>query len=168
MRLVRAFVKIEFDLFDEEKKKEFDLLSAETDDPIGQYIKLAKARGETKETDPVLLELLIALHRKIDDLTAYIKNEKKELISLRFKSEIDGVGFEYFRIKDDLFEKGNKYYARIDLPVFPERKIPVIFEAVDSKIAKILQMHERDEKDYNAFIVARERAIIREMKGKNV
>jgi len=168
MRLVRAFVKIEFDFFDEEKKREFDLLSVETDDPIGQYIKLAKARGETKETDPVLLELLIALHRKIDDLTAYIKNEKKELILLKFKSEIDGVGFEYFRIKDDLFEKGNKYYSRIDLPVFPERKIPVIFEAVDGKIAKILQMHERDEKDYNAFIVARERAIIREMKGKNV
>jgi len=168
MRLVRAFVKIEFDFFDEEKRREFDLLSVETDDPIGQYIKLAKARGETKDTDPVLLELLIALHRKIDDLTAYIKNEKKELIPLRFKSEIDGVGFEYFRIKDDLFEKGKKYYSRIDLPVFPERKIPVIFEAVDSNIAKILQMHERDEKDYNAFIVARERAIIREMKGKNV
>jgi len=168
MRLVRAYVKIEFDFFDEEKKREFDLLSVETDDPIGQYIKLAKARGETKETDPVLLELLIALHRKIDDLTAYIKNEKKPLIPLKFKSEIDGVGFEYFRIRDDLFEKGNKYYSRIDLPVFPERKIPVIFEAVDGKIAKILQMHERDEKDYNAFIVARERAIIREMKGKNV
>jgi len=28
-------------------------------------------------------------------------------------------------------------------------------------------MHERDIKDYNAFIMARERAIIREMKGKN-
>ena len=167
MRFVKAYVPIEFDYLDEEKKKEFDLLSAESDDPIGQYIKLAKARGETKDTDPVLLELLIALHRKIDDLSAYIKNEKKELIPLRFKSEIDGVGFDYFRIKDELFEKGKKYYARLDLPVFPERKIPVIFEAVDSKIAKILNMHERDEKDYNAFITARERAIIREMKGKN-
>ena len=55
----------------------------------------------------------------------------------------------------------------MDLPVFPKRVAPVIFEAVDEKVAKILHMHERDEKDYNAFITARERAIIREMKAKN-
>jgi len=167
MRFVKAYVSIEFDYLDEEKKKEFDLFSAETDDPIGQYIKLAKARGETKDTDPILLELLIALHRKVDDLAAYIKNKKKELISLQFKNEIIGVGFDYFKIKDDLLKKGEKYYSRLDLPVFPERKIPIIFEAIDEKIAKILHIHERDEKDYNAFITARERALIREMKGKN-
>jgi len=167
MRFVKAYVEVEFDFYDEEKKKEFDLLSAETDDPIGQYIKLAKARGETKDTDPVLLELLITLHRKIDDLSAYIKNEKKELLPLKFKSETEGVGFEYFKIKDNFLETEKKYYGRINLPVFPERKIPVIFEAVDKNIAKIIQLHERDEKDYNAFITARERAIIREMRGKN-
>jgi hypothetical protein len=167
MRLIPAYVKIEFEELNDELKEEFHKLSAETDDPIGQYIKLAKARGETKDTDPVLLELLVALHRKVDELTAIVKNEKKDLKPLKYKSEIDGVGFEYFRIKDSILKKGEKYYGRMDLPVFPKRVVPVIFEAVDEKTAKILHMHERDEKDYNAFITARERAIIREMKAKN-
>ncbi len=167
MRLVPAYVTIEFDELNEKLKEEFDKLGAETEDPIGQYIKLAKARGETKETDPVLLELLIALHRKVDELTSIVKNEKKELLPLKFNSETSGVGFEGFEIKDSLFEHGKKYYGRFDLPVFPERKVPVIFEALDEKKAKILHMHDRDIKDYNAYITARERAIIREMRAKN-
>ena len=76
-RLIDAFVEIEFSEYKDIYKEEFDKLGAESDDPIGQYIKLAKAKGETKDTDPVLLELLVALHRKVDELTALIKDEKK-------------------------------------------------------------------------------------------
>ena len=165
MRLITAYVNFEFDEYNDDFQKEFDTLGAESDDPIGQYIKLAKARGETRDTDPVLLELLIALHRKVDELTAYVKNEKKEFLPLKYKSEIVKIGFEGFEIKESLFQN-KKYYGRMDLPVFPERKVPVIFEGIDEKTAKILHMHDRDIKDYNAFITARERAIIREMKGK--
>ena len=167
MRFVDAYVPIEFDELNDKLKEEFDKLGSESEDPIGQYIKLAKARGETKDTDPVLLELLIALHRKVDELSAYVKNEKKEFLPLRYKSETSGIGFEYFKIKDKILKKGVKYYGRMDLPVFPERKVPVIFEGYDDNIAKIIHMHERDIKDYNAYITARERAIIREMKAKN-
>ena len=167
MRFVDAYVSIEFDEYNKALKEEFDKLGSETDDPIGQYIKLAKARGETKETDPILLELLIALHRKVDELTAYVKNEKKELLPLKYKSETNGIGFEFFKIKDKILKKGTKYYGRFDLPVFPERKVPVIFEGYSEDIAKIIHMHDRDIKDYNAYITARERAIIREMKSKN-
>ncbi|GAB6074045.1 hypothetical protein [Nautilia lithotrophica] len=166
-RLIPAFIEFEFDEYDDKFKEEFDKLGSESEDPIGQYIKLAKARGETKETDPVLLELLIALHRKIDELTAIVKNEKKELLKLNNKTEIEKIGFDYFEIKDPMFQKGKKYYGRMALPVFPPRVVPVIFEAENEKLAKILLMHERDIKDYNAFIMARERAIIREMKAKN-
>jgi len=162
-RLIDAFVEIEFSEYKDIYKEEFDKLGAESDDPIGQYIKLAKAKGETKETDPVLLELLVALHRKVDELTALIKNEKKELLKLEFKSEIEKIGFEYFQIKDKIL-KDKKYYGRMKLPVFPQREVPVIFRGVESNLAEILLMHERDVKDYNAFIMARERAIIREMK----
>jgi len=166
-RLIPAFIEFEFDEYNEILKEEYDKLGSESEDPIGQYIKLAKARGFTKETDPVLLELLIALHRKIDELTDIIKNNKKELLKLNNKTEIEKIGFDYFKIKQPLFQKGKKYYGRMDLPVFPPRVVPVIFEAEAEDLAKILIMHEQDMKDYNAFIMARERAIIREMKAKN-
>jgi hypothetical protein len=166
IRLIPAIIDFEFDEYDGEKQKEFDILGSETDDPIGQYIKLAKAKGETKDTDPVLLELLIALHRKVDELTAIIKNEEKNYLPLKYKTKITEIGFDYFKIEDDLFEN-KKYYGRMHLPVFPPRVVPVIFSGFKKNIAKIEFMHERDEKDYNAYIMARERAIIRQMKAEN-
>ena len=165
MRLIKAYINFEFDEYNDKFQKEFDTLGSESDDPIGQFIKLAKARGETRDTDPILLELLIALNRKMDELSAYIKNEQKEFLPLKYKTEINGVGFEGFSINEPILEN-KKYYGRMDLPVFPERKVAVIFEGIDEKRAKILHMHDRDIKDYNAFITARERAIIRELKGK--
>jgi hypothetical protein len=167
MRIIPAYVELEFDEYNEKLKEEFDKLGSEMDDPIGQYIKLAKARGETKDTDPVLLELLIALHRKVDELSAYVKNEKKELEKLKYKTQTIGVGFENFKIEDKILKPEKEYYGRLNLPVFPQRVVPVIFEAVSEDEAMIKFMHERDEKDYNAFITARERAIIREMRSKN-
>jgi hypothetical protein len=167
IRLIPAIVEFEFDEYNKNAQKEFDTLGSETDDPIGQYIKLAKARGETKDTDPVLLELLIALHRKVDELTAIIKNEEKEYIPLKYKTNIIEIGFDYFKIEDELLEENKKYYGRMYLPVFPPRVVPVIFKGVSKNIGKIEFMHERDEKDYNAYIMARERAIIRQMKAEN-
>jgi hypothetical protein len=167
IRLIPAIIEFEFDEYDDEKQKEFDTLGSETDDPIGQYIKLAKARGETKDTDPVLLELLIALHRKVDELTAIIKHEEKNYIPLKYKTKVTEIGFDYFKIEDNFLQKNKKYYGRMKLPVFPPRVVPVIFDGVNENIAKIKFLHERDEKDYNAYIMARERAIIRQMKAEN-
>ena len=165
MRFIPAPLKIEFEEDKIEFKEEYDKLGAEIDDPVGQYIKMAKARGETKETDKVLLELIVALHRKIDDLTNIIKNEKKELINLKYLTKITEIGYEYFKLKEPLLNKNQKYYGRIDIPFFPKREVPIYFIAVDKQIGEILIMHDRDIKDYNAFVAARERAIIREKKG---
>ena len=165
MRLVSAFVKIEFEELDDKLKEEFHKLSAETDDPIGQYIKLAKARGETGDTDKVLLELVVALHRKIDELAKLIKEEEKTLLPLKYGVKIEGIGFEYFKLKEPILIPNKKYYGRLEIAFFPQREVPIYFMAVDKQIAEILIMHDRDIKDYNAFVAARERAIIREKKG---
>ena len=165
MRLIPAPLSIEFEEDKEEFKSEYDKLGAEIDDPIGQYIKMAKARGETSDTDKVLLELVIALHRKVDELTKLIKNETKELIPLKYNEKITDVGYEYFKFKNPVLTKNQKYYGRLNISFFPEREVPIYFIAVDERVAEIILMHDRDIKDYNAFVAARERAIIREKKG---
>ena len=165
MRFIPAPLKIEFEEEKREFKEEYDKLGAEIDDPVGQYIKIAKARGETKESDKVLLELVIALHRKIDDLTNLIKNEKKELMNLKYLAKITEIGYEYIKLKEPLLNKNQNYYGRLEIPFFPQREVPIYFIAIDKYIGEILIMHDRDIKDYNAFVAARERAIIREKKG---
>ena len=165
IRLIPAPLFIEFEEDNEKFKEEYAKLGAEIDDPVGQYLKMAKARGETKDSDKVAVELLIALHRKVDEILSLLKNEEKELIELKYTAKITHIGYEHFKLKEKMLIPNKKYYARMDIPFFPQREVPIYFIAVDEQIAEILIMHDRDIKDYNAFMAARERAIIREQKG---
>ena len=165
IRYINAHLKIVFDFNDSNKyKKEYDVLGISDEDAVGEWLKLAKARGETSESDQVLLTLLVELHRKIDSLSAYVKGEKIEYMTLSKKADILAIGFEHFCFEEDVLEEGEEYYGRIEMPIFPKREVPLFFKALNSKEAKIILIHEKDEKDWNAHFVARERAMIRELK----
>ena len=168
-RLVPAPISIEFSeasLNKEAYEREFQKLSESDDDPISQWLKLAKARGDTAETDPVLLNLVVELHRKIDALEAFLKNEVPKRVSLTQEAEIDSIGFEHFKLKEPLLEAGKIYYGRVAMPVHPKRDVGLFFKAVDSQLAEIVRMHERDEKEWAAYMTARERILIRQTREK--
>jgi hypothetical protein len=168
-RLVPAPISIQFSeasLDIEAFEREYQKLSESDDDPISQWLKLAKARGETAESDPVLLNLMVELHRKIDALEMLIKNEKPKRISLTYEAEIQAIGFEHFELKEPLLEEGKEYYGRVAMPVHPKRDIGVFFKALSPTLAQILKMHERDEKEWAAYMTARERVLIRETREK--
>ncbi len=170
IRLIPAPISINFSELSDEKKDEFELefqkLSDSDDDPIGRWIKLAKARGETNDTDKVLLELLVELHRKVDNLESLIKKEKPKRIKLNFSSQISSIGFEHFKLKEKILEKDKIYYGRIEMPVHPKRDVAVFFKALSSDVAEFTKMHERDQKEWNSYVTARERVLIRELRAK--
>jgi len=168
-RLVPAPINIVFSEASQNKEayeREYQSLSESDDDPISQWLKLAKARGETAETDPVLLNLVVELHRKIDALEAFLKNETPKRVSLMNEAEIDSIGFEHFKLKKPLLKEGVEYYGRIEMPVHPKRDVGVFFKAITPELAQITRMHERDEKEWAAYMTARERVLIREAKEK--
>ena len=170
MRLVPANLDIVFEEAGEREReflREFDKLSGNEDDPLGAWIKRAKAKGDTKESDQVILTLLVELHRKFDELNAYIKNEKFVKLELAQSSVLEGINFENFRIKEAKFKNGARYYGRIFMPIFPKRDVAIFFEALDEKTARITRINESDESDYNGYVTARERAMIRELKEMN-
>ncbi|SFV59660.1 FIG00469824: hypothetical protein [hydrothermal vent metagenome] len=167
IRFVKAPLKIKFEEIsgaDEKYKREFDQLVSSDEDSIGQWLKLAKARGETGDSDQVLLNLIVELHRKIDDLSAFIKNEKPSYLKLAFEEDISEIGFEHFKLLNFELEKDKRYYARIPMPVFPKREFALFFKAIDKNIAQIVLMHELDIKDWSSYMSARERVMIREAK----
>ncbi len=167
VRLVPAPISLVFSLADTDKdsyEREYQKLSDSDDDPISQWLKLAKAKGETSESDPVLLNLMVELHRKIDGLEMLIKNEKPKRVSLTNEAHIESIGYEHFKLKEALLEEGKIYYARIHMPVHPKRDVGVFFKALNSSLAEILKMHERDEKEWAGYLTARERVLIREAK----
>ena len=168
-RLVQAPISLVFseaDLDKEAYEREYQQLSETDDDPISQWLKLAKARGDTRETDPVLLQLVVELHRKIDSLEMFLKDEVPTRISLLSHVKIDSIGFEHFNVEDAIFEAGKLYYGRIEMPVYPKRDVGVFFNAQSETLAKIIKMHDRDEKEWSAYMTARERVLIREAREK--
>ncbi len=165
-RLVKAPISIVYDIADESlHEREYHTLSEADDDAIGQWLKLAKARGETSESDPIALKLLVELHRKVDNLERLIKNEKPNRIGLSSEGKIESIGFGYFKLEDGDFEPSQRYYGRITMPTYPQREIGVFFIAEDTSLARLEKMHDRDEKEWGAYVTARERVMIRELKG---
>ena len=169
-RLIPAPISIVFSeatLDDEAFGREYQSLSGADDDPIGQWLKLAKAKGDTQETDKVLLQLMIEMHRKIDHLENLIKDEAPQRVSLAHESMIEQIGFEVFELKEPLFETEKTYYGRLNIPVYPQREVAVFFEAINGRQGKIIRIHERDQTEWNAYVTARERVMIREIKGRS-
>jgi hypothetical protein len=166
-RLVPAPISICFSSVASEKElfvREYQQLSESDDDPISQWLKLAKARGETSESDPVILNLMVELHRKIDALERFLKNETPKRVSLIHEAHIESIGFEYFKLTEALLDTGEEYYGRIAMPVHPKRDVGVFFRAESSTLAKFTRMHDRDEKEWASYLTARERILIREAK----
>jgi len=146
-------------------EREYHRLSESDEDPISQWLKRAKAKGETAESDPLLLNLMVELHRKIDNLERLIKNEKPPRVDLGNQAMIEGIGFGHFQVKEPLFHPGERYYGRVEMPVYPVRDVGIYFIAESADLARIEKIHERDEKEWAAYLTARERVMIREMKG---
>ena len=172
IRFVPAVLTVHFEVLNSENsesfRREYTTLSEYEEDAIGQWLKIAKARGETKDTDEVLLNLLVELHKKVDELTALVKNEEKKLLTLANTTQILFIGFDHIQIEESLFIPGKEYYARIEMPIFPKREMAMYLKGIEPQIAEIILMHEKDMKDWNAYVVAKERVMIREMKkGKN-
>ena len=169
VRLVSAPISLvynEVTIDNEAYLREYSQLSESDDDPISQWLKLAKGRGETSDTDPVLLNLVVELHRKIDALEMFLKNEEPKRISLINEIQIESIGFEHFKLSKDMFDIGKEYYGRVEMPVHPKRDIPIFFKAIDTSLAQIIKIHERDEKEWSSYLTARERVLIREAKAK--
>ena len=168
-RLVPAPISLVFSEAATDKEayeREYHQLSDSDDNPINQWLKLAKARGDTSDTDPVLLNLVVELHNKLDALERFIKDEEPVRVSLMHEAQIDSIGFEHFNLGEDLLEEGKEYYGRIEMPVHPKRDVGVFFRAESKTLAHIARIHERDEKEWGAYLTARERVLIREAREK--
>lgn len=169
VRLIDAALEIVFDLENvgkERYEREFIALSHREDDAIGQWLRQAKGRGETGDTDPVLLHMMVELYRKMDRLEQLITNNAPHRESLTYKGMIESIGFEHFKLCEAILTPGERYYGRVELPVHPKRDIALYFEAADPMIAKIVRIHPRDDDEWGIYMRARERAMIRHLKGR--
>ncbi|MCK9371728.1 MAG: hypothetical protein M0P91_00905 [Sulfuricurvum sp.] len=169
IRLVPAIFEISFDRITERGgnfEREYELLSEYDEDVLGQLLRMANVRGGISESDPIVLHLLAELYRKMDRLEHLLTNTAPHREPLAYKGDVEGIGFEYFKLSAPMLIAKEHYYCRLELPVHPTRETPLFFEAVDETIGKILRIHPRDENAWSGYMTARERAMIRHLKGR--
>lgn len=167
VHLIEAPLEVEFDVAQrhpEDFEREYNTIG-ESDDAIGQWLRVAKARGETNDSDPVMLHLIVELYRKIDRLEQVISNSVPTYFPLKQKVRISRIGFEHFEISEPLFELEKQYYGRIVLSLQNKKIVPLYFEAQSTTLAKIIRIHSTDEKEWSAYTMSRERLKIRQLKG---
>ena len=163
---VKAILNFDFEeISDDNRDKfqdDFQSLTEADSDSIGHWLKLKRAKGETEDSDEVLLELVIDLHRKINRLEGIIKGEEIKTLELAKKSKIEMIGFHHFKTKDSVFTPNKTYYGRVELKSYPQRNMPIFFSAISENLIEIERIHERDENDWGAYFRAMERVMIRE------
>lgn len=128
-------------------------------------MKYARAKADSREADDIVLKLLVTLHYKLDEIKNILTDNVRQFVKLEFKESVEALGHSVIIMPKPVFQQGGQYYARIDLPAFPERLIPIFFDAIEPKVAKVKRIHERDERDWDSYITSRERSLIRELKG---
>lgn len=168
IRLIPADLEIVFDPKShdiEGFEREYIKLSENDDDAIGQWLRVSKVRGDVRETDPVVLHLMVELYRKMERLENILMNNLPNYVPLNLHGKIEGIGFEHFKLSEPLMSVGEHYYGRFELPVHPKRVSAFYFEAVEPTTAKIIRRHMRDEDSWSGFVRARERIMIRHIKG---
>lgn len=167
VRLIEVSLAFGFEPVEGKEKVFSDeyLQLSENEDPITQWYRTMKIKSDVSETDPVVLNLLLELHRKIDRLEAIISGTPSERASLSHDNKIVKMGFEHFELSEPLLNPGASYYGRVVLPNYTRHEIPFYFEAVTETMGHINRIHTRDEAEWSGYMMARERAMIRYMKG---
>ncbi|WP_231997614.1 hypothetical protein [Helicobacter cinaedi] len=157
-----AFAKAEENL--EAYRKEFIALSQHRYGSITQWLNKNKSKNRLEDTDEVLLELLVELYQKVENIEQILLNKSFAYVSLSGEGIANFVGHSVLCMPENVFEKGQEYYLRIFLNAFPKRYVGIFAKAIDERIVVFTQIHQGDVVDFDSFVVQMERLMILDSK----
>ena len=166
-RLINTTLNIQYEpthIKSEECAKEFNKLTQSDEDPIGEWLRIMRAKkGNFDSENTIVLELLVEIYRKLEILENKIEKNPKTYIPLQYSSNISTIGHGCFMLQDSNLLENILYYGRVELPTFPTRIVPMYFK-YSNQLAFIEQIHARDEAEWDSYVASKERALIRMIK----
>ncbi|MCE3047561.1 hypothetical protein [Helicobacter kayseriensis] len=163
-RIVRSALEIKMKEVEEiggESLEEFHHLNQKEEMGIDRWLRLAK--GREYDGDEVMLELLLEIYKKLEHIQQQISPTPTSLLHLEQSSLTCYIGHEFLCLKEKM-QEGKMYYARVDLPSFPNKLIPFYLKMLTPNIARIIKMGEMHTRSYDSYIVECERLEIRSKK----
>ena len=103
-RLIDTMLKISFEEARNDAEsfaQEFNKLTQSDEDPIGEWLRLTRAkRGNLEAENAIILELLVEVYRKIESLEARISGDVKSYVPLQNQPTIGTIGHRCFELID--------------------------------------------------------------------
>ncbi|TLD97775.1 hypothetical protein LS71_003320 [Helicobacter jaachi] len=167
-RIVPAELQVSFSMLTAANepvfKKEYVSLSQHRYGSITQWLNKNKSKNRTEDTDEVLLELLVELYQKVENIEQILYNRAKQYVPLEHECIADSIGHSVICVPSTAFTEGQKYYLRVFLPVFPQRYIGIFARAIDAQIVVFEHIHQSDMEDFDSFVAQMERSMILDSK----
>lgn len=167
-RIAPCELEVLFEKIDSENKskyeKEFTSLAQQRQSAINQWLMRTKSRNRLQETDEVLLEILVELYQKVENLERMLHNKAREYIKLDSEGVASFVGHNVLCMSKDCFKEQEYYYMRLFLPVFPQRYIGIFAKALHPRVVSIENLHHNDMSDFDSFVADMERLMILDSK----
>ena len=145
-------------------RKEYIALSQHRYGSIAQWLNKNKSKNRTEDTDEVLLELLIELYQKVENIEQMLLHKEARYIPLEYEGLANFVWHNVMCMPLDAFNEGQRYYLRIFLPIFPQRYVGIFARSVATRIVVFEQIHHNDLSDFDSFVAQMERLMILDSK----
>lgn len=170
LRVIPATLLYTFDHVDDHNRshynRDFDNLAQANTDPVKEWIALQEAKGLAQDSDKIVLQLLSEMYKKLDRIETMLSGEKPICgHTLPHSGTLQGLGYEALAFENGMLVEGRLYYAKVDMPTFPKRSIPLFFESLDNTTGHIVAMHESDRIQWDSYIISRERTMLSDAKG---
>lgn len=163
-RIVRCVIDVGIKEVEEmggESLSEFSQLNQLEESGVEKWLKLVKNKED--EENPILLELLLEVYKKLEKIEKRLFLDDDGMLKLSDVIQTHHIGHGILCFQKEL-KKGGIYYGRIDLPVFPSKLVPFYMEMLTPNIARIIKMGAAHTKSYDSYVAECERIEIREKK----
>lgn len=174
-RLVNARLQIELqeidDSIEQKALEEYNTIALLHGNSIEKWLSSLKAKsGDCKcgGGTAILGEMLVHIYKKLEHLESLITDSKTQYLPLLHNIETTQLGHGVILLDSVQLAIEKEYYARLFLPVFPTRCVPLFARAKTNGILEITKIAERDLKDYDSYIVSIEREMLKARKTKNL
>ena len=142
---------------------EFGALARSNDTPISRYTNTLRSKLE--ENEEIIFDLLVEIYKRLNSIENMLKQDTNPLLTLEYQTSLAFIGHEVLCVNvDSPYIRTGEIYARLLLPIIPERHIGIFAQVLHPQVAQIKHLHIRDSQCFDSFVVECERTMILDKK----
>ena len=169
-RLGKCSLSVAYEHINEQRaqsyEEEFAALAGFEQSPMLKWIKTMHSKNTLSEAGMVIVEILTEMYKKLDKLERLLTHKEENLLPLACEGRLAFVGHNALCLGagQSFGEIGSRIYARVFVPLFPERIVGIFAKVLHPQIAQIEHIHIKNRTYFDTFVAECERSMILDAK----